>query len=416
MTKTERTILILLAALNFTHILDFMIMMPLSNYLIPYFKITAFQFSILVGSYSIAAFFSGLAIAMFTDKFDRKKSLLFAYVGFVIGTVACGFAPTYGLLLAARIIAGLFGGIIGAQVLSIVADMFVYERRGRAMGIVMGGFAGASILGVPISLNLTNLFQKDWHVPFLLIGGLGIIFIPFILRVIPSMTSHIKKGGDKGSLFQALITVCKIPSQRSALIFSGLLMMGHFLIIPFINPYLEFNKGFSKELIPWLYLVGGVASLLAALYLGKLADKKGKLVVFSVSVFISLFMVIIITRMPNVPFGIVLLFFAIWFIVATGRIVTAQAMISEVVTPAQRGSFMSVNGSIQQLGSGLAALCAGAIVFTDKTGKIHNYNWVGYLSIFVLLISLLFGRAIFRKMETLLPESEVEEELQQETV
>lgn len=404
MTKKERTILILLAALNFTHILDFMIMMPLSNYLIPYFKITAFEFSILVGSYSIAAFFSGLAIAMFTDKFDRKESLIFAYVGFVFGTVACGFAPTYGLLLAARIIAGLFGGIIGAQVLSIVADMFVYERRGRAMGIVMGGFAGASILGVPISLNLTNLFQKDWHVPFLLIGGLGIIFIPLILRVIPSLTSHIKKGEDKESLFQALITVCKVPAQRSALIFSGLLMTGHFLIIPFINPYLEFNKGFSKDLIPWLYLVGGVASLLAALYLGKLADKKGKLIVFSVSVFLSLFMVIIITRLPNVPFAIVLLFFAIWFVVGTGRIVSAQAMISEVVTPGQRGSFMSVNGSIQQLGSGIAALCAGAIVFTDKTGKIHNYNWVGYLSVLVLLISLLFGRAIFRKMETLWPQ------------
>jgi len=415
MTKKERTILILLAALNFTHILDFMIMMPLGNYLIDNFGISTMQFSILVGAYSIAAFFSGLAIAMFTDKFDRRKSLLFAYVGFVLGTLACGFAYSYGLLLAARIIAGLFGGIIGAQVLSIVADMFVYERRGRAMGIVMGGFAGASILGVPISLNLTNLFQKDWHVPFLLIGGLGIIFIPLILRVVPSMTSHIRKEDGKGSLFQALITVCKVPAQRSALIFSGLLMTGHFLIIPFINPYLEFNKGFSKELTPWLYLVGGMASLLAALYLGKLADKKGKLVVFSVSVFLSLFMVIIITRLPNVPFAIVLLFFAIWFVVATGRIVTAQAMISEVVTPAQRGSFMSVNGSIQQLGSGLAALCAGAIVFTDKTGKIHNYNWVGYLSILVLLISLLFGRVIFRKMEAPQLQSELDEELLQET-
>lgn len=415
MTKKERTILILLAALNFTHILDFMIMMPLGNYLIDNFGISTMQFSILVGAYSIAAFFSGLAIAMFTDRFDRRKTLLFAYVGFVLGTIACGFAYSYGLLLAARIIAGLFGGIIGAQVLSIVADMFVYERRGRAMGIVMGGFAGASILGVPISLNLTNLFQKDWHVPFLLIGGLGIIFIPLILRVVPNMTSHIRKEDGKGTLFQALITVCKVPAQRSALIFSGLLMTGHFLIIPFINPYLEYNKGFSKELTPWLYLVGGVASLVAALYLGKLADKKGKLTVFSVSVFLSLFMVIIITRLPNVPFAIVLLFFAIWFVVATGRIVTAQAMISEVVTPAQRGSFMSVNGSIQQLGSGLAALCAGAIVFTDKTGKIHNYNWVGYLSILVLLISLLFGRVIFRKMEASQPASELEEELLQET-
>ena len=412
MTKKERIILFLLASLNFTHILDFMIMMPLGNYL----NVSAMRFSILVAAYSITAFFSGLAIAMFIDRFDRKKSLLFAYVGFVFGTLACGFAPTYGLLLAARIIAGLFGGIIGAQVLSIVADMFAYERRGRAMGAVMGGFAAASILGVPISLYLTNFFKQNWHVPFILIGCLGIVFIPLIIRFIPGMTAHIKeKEQTNVSPFTALSIVCKVPAQRSALIFSGLLMMGHFLIIPFINPYLEFNKGFSKDLTPVIYLVGGIASLVAAIYLGRLADKRGKLSVFSLSVFFSLFMVLIITRMPNVPFTVVLLFFAVWFIVATGRIVTAQAMISEVVKPEQRGSFMSVNGSIQQLGSGLAALFAGGIVVTEKSGKILNYNWVGYLSIFVLLSSLIFGRMIFRKIDVSGHAETTENELIQET-
>ena len=399
MNKQERIIIVLLACLNFTHILDFMIMMPLGNYLIDKFGINAMEFSILVGAYSISAFFSGLAIAMFIDRFDRKKSLLFAYIGFVIGTIACGIATSYGLLLAARIVAGLFGGVIGAQVLSIIADMFVYERRGKAMGAVMGGFAAASILGVPISLYLTNIFQKDWHVPFILIGSLGVIFIPLIIRVIPRMTDHIKDQMNRKPLIDPLLKVCRVPAQRSAMMFSGLLMMGHFLIIPFINPYLEYNLGFSKDLTPVIYLVGGISSLMAALYLGRLADKRGKLSVFSVSVFLSLFMVLIITKMPNVPFTIVLLFFAIWFVVATGRIVTAQAMISEVVPPSQRGSFMSINGSVQQLGSGLAALCAGAIVYTDKTGKIHNYNWVGYFSILVLLASLLFGRVIFRKMD-----------------
>ena len=389
-----------------------MIMMPLGNYL----NVSAMQFSLLVAAYSISAFFSGLTIAMFIDRFDRKKSLILAYVGFVLGTLACGFAPTYGLLLASRIIAGLFGGIIGAQVLSIVADLFTYERRGRAMGAVMGGFAAASILGVPISLYLTNIFKQDWHVPFILIGSLGIVFIPLIIKFIPSMTSHIQKEKIRNSPFDVLVTIWKLPAQRSALIFSGLLMMGHFLIIPFINPYLEFNKGFSKDLTPMIYLVGGIASLLAAIFLGRLADKKGKLSVFSVSVFFSLFMVIIITRMPNVPFVVMLLFFAMWFIVATGRIVSAQAMISEVVKPDQRGSFMSINGSIQQLGSGLAALFAGAIVFTDKSGKIYNYNWVGYLSIFVLLISLLFGRKIFKKIDITETEPSMEESFLQETV
>lgn len=421
MKRNEQIILFLLAGLNFTHILDFMIMMPLGNYLIDQFHISAMQFSVLVGAYSISAFFSGLAIAMFIDRFDRKRSLLLAYTGFLLGTLACGFAPNYELLLVSRIIAGLFGGIIGAQVLSIVADLFSYERRGRAMGAVMGGFAAASILGVPISLYLTNLFKQDWHIPFILIGSLGILFVPLIMRYIPAMNGHIQKKETPDSPFKALVTAYRVRAQRSALIFSGLLMMGHFLIIPFINPYLEFNKGFSKELTPMIYLVGGMASLMAALYLGRVADKKGKLAVFSISVIFSLFMVLIITRMPNVSFYLVLFFFAVWFVVATGRIVTAQAMISEVVSPSQRGSFMSINGSIQQLGSGLAALCAGAIVVTEKSGKIINYNWVGYLSIVVLLASLFFGRVIFQKIDREAvqkpdPQLELEKELVKETI
>ena len=202
MTRKERIIVLLLAGLNFTHILDFMIMMPLGNYLIEDLGISAMQFSILVAIYSIGAFFSGLAIAMFIDRFDRKKPLLIAYVGFLLGTIACGFTYSYEFLILARIVAGLFGGIIGAQVFAIIADMFTYERRGRAMGVVMGGFAAASILGVPISLYLTNLFKHNWHIPFLLIGGVGVIFIPLILKFIPSMTSHIKKKENREPAFR----------------------------------------------------------------------------------------------------------------------------------------------------------------------------------------------------------------------
>jgi predicted MFS family arabinose efflux permease len=407
--------LFLLAGLNFTHILDFMIMMPLSNYLIPAFKITAFQFSILVASYSISAFISGLIIAMVIDRFDRKRSLLFAYAGFLIGTIACGFAPTYGLLLSARIIAGLFGGIIGAQVLSIVADLFVYERRGTAMGAVMSAFAAASILGVPLSLYLTNLFKFNWHVPFILIGSFGILLVPLIIRFIPSMTGHIKIY-KQGSAISALTSLFKVREQRAVLFFSGVLMMGHFLIIPFINPYIEFNKGFSKELIPMIYLFGGIASLVGAIFLGRYSDKVGKLPVFLWSVFLSLFMALIITKMPNVHFSLVLCFFSVWFVLATTRAITAQAMISEVVKPEQRGSFMSVNGSIQQLGSGLAALAAGAIVITEKSGKISNYNWVGILSILVLAISMILGRIVFKKIDRAKNVSVIDSELLQKTV
>lgn len=398
MTRNERIILFLLAALNFTQILDFIVMMPLSNYLLPYFQITAFQFSLLVASYSVSAFVSGLIIALFVDRFDRKKSLLFAYVGFLAGTLACGFSYSYEFLLASRTLAGLFGGIIGAQVLSIVADLFSYERRGRAMGAVVSAFAAATIFGIPLSLYLTNIFKFNWHIPFIMIGSIGIVIIPFVIRYIPKMVGHINTSTHT-SLISSLIKVWRIPQQRSALIFSGLLMIGHFLIIPFINPYVEFNKGFSKKLIPMIYLFGGVASMIGAFVLGRFSDKAGKLPVFQWSVFFSLFMVLIVTSLPNVHFSIVILLFSIWFILATSRALMAQAMVTEVVSSEQRGSFMSINGSIQQLGSGIAALLAGTIVVTKRSGQVLNYRYVGYLSIIVLIATMILAQIVFKKID-----------------
>lgn len=416
MTKNERIILFLLASLNFTHTLDFMIMMPLGNYLIDSFGISAFQFSILVGAYSISAFVSGLAISLFIDRFDRKKTLIYAYTGFLIGTLACGFAGTYQFLLTARIVAGVFGGIIGAQVLSIVADIFNYQRRGRAVGAVMAGFAIASIVGVPVSLYLTNLLNNDWHIPFILIGCISIALLPFIFRYIPSIRDHIipDDPAHNPPVFSALVKVWRNKEQRKALIFSGMLMIGHFLIIPFINPYLEYNKGFSKDQTPMIFLGGGGASLIAALYLGRIADKFGKLYIFSISVFFSLFFVVLVTQLPDMPFSFVLFIFSLLFVLATGRIITAQAMVSEVVPAHQRGSFMSINGSIRELGSGLAALTAGLIVHTDKAGRIHNYEWVGYLSILVLVITLFFSRSIFRKIDSPTAASKAKTELVKE--
>jgi predicted MFS family arabinose efflux permease len=397
MSKQERIIIFLLASLNFTHILDFMIMMPLGNYLMPFFDISPRQFSFLVASYPITAFFSGFTAAFFVDRIDRKKILLFAYIGFLIGTLACGFAPSYGLLLSARILTGLFGGLIGAQVMSIVADLFHYERRGIAMGAVMSSFAVASTVGVPFALYLANIFS--WHAPFIFVGLLGLALVPFLVKFIPSVTDHVEEKEAGAHRLQVLFTVAANREQRLALLFSGLIMMGHFLIIPFINPYLEFNKGFSKNLTPMVYLFGGMASFLSALALGRLSDKTGKLKVFSWSVFFSLFLVYLITNLPSVPFSVVLFFFALWFVVATGRAVTAQAMISNVVQPGQRGSFLTFNSSVQQLGTGLASFAAGFIVINDKTGKLYHVEWVGYLSILVLLLGLLLGRYLFSGMD-----------------
>jgi predicted MFS family arabinose efflux permease len=399
MSKKERIIIILLAAINFTHILDFMIMMPLGNYLMPHFRISPQQFSILLASYPISSFASGIMMALFADKFERKSLLLITYAGFIIGTAACGFAQSYELLLVSRIVAGIFGGIIGGQVLSMIGDLFTYDRRGTAMGAVMSSFAVASSIGVTFSLYLVDIFKDNWHVPFLFVAILAIVIWPICFYQLPVLRSHLTEQHPSPGKLKQLIATLTAKSTGLALLFSGLMMMGHFLIIPFINPYMEFNKGYPKSITPLIYLVGGVSSFIAAVFLGRLSDKIGKLAVFSYCVPLSFIMVVLITNLPTLPFSIVLSFFGIWFALATGRAVSSQTMISNVTGSANRGSFMSLNSSIQHLGTGAAALVAGYIVTEGKSGKLQRYEWVGYLSVIVLLAGFLLGRYLFKGTE-----------------
>ena len=203
-------------------------------------------------------------------------------------------------------------------------------------------------------------------------------------------------GDIAANKMDVLKDVWKHPTQKLALLFSGLIMMGHFLIIPFINPFLEFNKGYSKQQTPLIYLVGGIAAFFAANILGKLSDKHGKLKVFVICILLSLPLVIVITHLPSIPFSIVLVFFALWFTVATGRGVTAQAMVSNVVDPQKRGGFMSFNSSVQQLGTFFASIIAGFVVVSGEQGQIYRYEWLGYLSVLVLLICVFIGIKIFR--------------------
>ena len=391
----KKAILILLAALNFTHILDFMIMMPLGNYLMPHFKISPQQFSYLVSAYTLSAAVSGFLAAFFVDRYDRKKLLLFAYSGFLMGTLFCGVAPSYHALLLARVVAGIFGGMIGAQVLSIIADIFPYEERGRAMGAVMSAFSVASTIGIPFSLYIANLLS--WHAPFIFIVAIGALILPFLYKYIPAMSGHLAVDQVKGKPFQALSSLVADNRQIMALVFSLLWYMGHFLIIPFINPMLEFNMGFSKLQTPMIYLVGGIVSFMAANYFGKLSDRLGKLKIFSICMVITFFFVYMITHLPAIPFYLVLGVFGSWFIFSTGRGVTAQALLSNVVPMQQRGSFMSFNSSIQSLGTGVASMVAGSLVTADATGKLSGYSNLGWMSIAMLAASLILARYLFRE-------------------
>lgn len=400
MTFKERMILAILASLNFTHILDFMIMMPLGNYLMPHFKIDAQFFSWIVASYPVTACVSGLIAAFYVDQFDRKKVLLFAYTGFLIGTLCCGLAPDQYLLMAARILTGFFGGLIGAQVLSIIADTFAYEKRGRAMGTIFMAFSVASVFGVPFSLYLAN--KISWHAPFIFIAILGVPIIFLIAKYLPAQRHHLEPKElsaerFKPNVFKVLQETFSNRSQVIALLMSGCLMLGHFMIIPFINPYMEFNVGFSKQQTPLIYMVGGVCALLTSSLIGKLADKHGKFKIFSICLIISLIPIFIITDMPAIPFYAVLSVFGFWFTFSTGRNIPAQAMISTVVNPAQRGQFMSFNSSFQQLFTGMASIIAGFVVSQDSQGRIMHYNRLGYLSVAIVFGTLFLGRMLAKR-------------------
>ena len=394
-------ILWILAGLNFTHILDFMIMMPLGNFLMPHFNISAQFFSAIVAAYPVAAFVSGMITAFYVDRFDRKKVLLTAYTGFLIGTLCCGLAPDPYFLMAARILTGLFGGLIGAQVLSIVADTFPYEKRGSAMGTIFMAFSVASVIGVPFSLYLARLIS--WHAPFIFIALVGLVIIPLIVKFLPPMTIHLKPAQERETgrpdVKKVLTDIFNNKAQVMALFLSGGLMMGHFMIIPFVNPYMEFNVGFTKTQTPLIYMVGGLCAMITSPIIGRMADKYGKLRIFIICLFFSLIPIFLITNMPRIPFYYVLVVMGFWFTFSTGRNIPAQAMISSVVEPAQRGQFMSFNSSFQQLFTGCASLIAGMIVASDAGGKIRHYNWVGYLSIAIVLSTVFIARALATKQK-----------------
>lgn len=391
MNAKERLLLFALAAVNFTHIMDFMIMMPLGPQLMDLLQINPQQFSLAVSAYGITAGISSFIAAFFVDRFDRKSILLYAYIGFLIGTFSCAFAPNYELLVAARVLAGLFGGMIGAQVLAIVADTFAYERRAMAMGTLMTAFSLASVAGVPAGLWLAAKFS--WHVPFLAIGLLGIAVLVIISFAVPPMNQHIleKRPGQKP--FQVLTDIFQTPNQMRALSFSIVLMLGHFIIIPFISPTLVGNAGFSQDHIFLIYFVGGLLTIFSAPLIGKLADRRGKYPIFVLFALLSLIPVWLLTNIWPVPLWVVLTIAGVFFVVINGRMIPTQALVSSVVHPQKRGGFMSINSSMQQLSTGMASMLGGAIVSKTADGHILHYNWVGYLSMSLILLSIwLAGR------------------------
>lgn len=385
----ENLLLLLLAVVQFTHILDFMIIMPLGKQFMQLFGINPQQFSVIVSAYAISAFAMGFFGAMFVDRFDRKKALLAAYLGFTLGTFACAFSESYYLFLAARSLTGAFGGILSALVLSIIGDAIPLPRRGRAMGVVMTAFSAASVVGVPIGLYLAATFS--WRMPFLFIGVVAAIFWGLIFFLVPPLRRHLDSGRVQRNPLRVMGNIFKDANQRWALLFTVVLMLGHFTVIPFIAPYMQLNIGFSDYEVTYIYAIGGTLTVFLLPLFGRLSDRFGHARVFTWASLGALASIYALTTLDTASMAVALCVTSSFFVVASGRSVPATTMVTSVVNADSRGSFMSVRTSINQMAMGLASFLAGLIVVSGEGGALANYAYVGYIAMAMSLVAVLLA-------------------------
>ena len=373
--KREFWLLLTLAGIQFTHILDFMIMMPLGPQFTRIFSITDAQFGLLVSAYTLAAGASGLLAATYLDKFDRKKLLLTLYILFGLATMACGLAPTYYSLMLARVMAGVFGGVLSALSQTIVADVVPFERRGRAMGIVMTSFSVSTVAGVPLGLFLAAHFS--WHAPFFGIAALVGVLAAGAFVTLPPLTDHLKTE-FKPSAWRGIGQVLADPNHLKAFAFSGLLMFAGFTVIPFITIYLQTNVGWRTDQVPYVYLCGGLVTLVTARMIGILSDRKGKVFMFRLMAVLVIIPMVASTLTEGWPMWAVLLVSTAFFACMSGRMIPGMAIITSAANPQLRGTFMALNSAVQSAAMGTAAFIGGLIISRDAQNLVQHY-WIAAL-------------------------------------
>jgi predicted MFS family arabinose efflux permease len=386
----ERVVLLTLAAVQFTSIVDFMVIMPLGPQLMRTLQINPRQFGWVVSSYTFSAGVAGVMVSSLIDRFGRKAAFLGLFSGFLVGTLLCGLAPGYSSLLAARVITGAFGGILGGMAMAIIGDVFPEERRGRATGALMSAFSLASVVGVPFGLYLGT--KHGWHAPFLLLAALGVPLLATAMVVLPPLRGHLGHAPRAHPLAEMWATYTH-PNHLRAFALIVTLMFGAFAVIPFLSPYLVANVGVSEASLPWVYIAGGALTLVAAPVIGRLADRHGKLRVYRVVAPISALLMLMVTNLPRV--GLVLAVAAVALLMTSnaGRMVAAMAMVIGSVEPRRRGGFMSANSSVQHLATGLGAAVGGLIIARATDGTLRHFDRVGLIAVVSTLLSLwLAGR------------------------
>jgi predicted MFS family arabinose efflux permease len=395
-TPYQVFVIVVLALLQFLIVLDFMVLSPLGAQLMPTLGIDTQQFGLVVSAYAFSAGASGLLAAGFADRFDRKKLLLFFFSGFILGTFLCGIAPTYPLLLAARIITGLFGGVIGSVSFAIITDLFNMQVRGRVMGVVQMSFAVSQVLGLPAGLYFSNLW--DWHAPFLMVVLLSApLWLVLFFRLQP-VNAHLALQHDHSAGQHLLSTVSK-PFYLRAFAATTLLATGGFMLMPFGSAFSVNNLGLTLDDLPKIYLVTGICSMIMGPLIGRLTDKLGGMTVFAAGSVWSMILVVVMCHLGVTPLWMVMLLNATMFIGITARMIASSAMLSAVPTPSDRGAFMGVNASVSQISGGIASSVAGMIVYQRPSGYLENYPALGWVVVASMMVSLFMIWVINRDLQ-----------------
>ena len=382
------SILAILASVQFTSIVDFMVIMPLGPQLERTLGLDPARFGMVVSSYTFAAGVAGLFASTILDRFGRRSAFLFLYLGFLAGTLACGFADTYATLLAARILTGAFGGVLGGMSMAIIGDVFPEEQRGTATGALMSAFALASVAGVPIGLALG--LRYDWHAPFLVLAVLGLPILFLAAAVLPSMDGHIA-GAPQTDALGRFVDPFTQPNHIRAFGLTVTMMFGSFSVVPFLSPYLVSNVEFPEEDLPIVYVVGGILTLIGAPMIGKMADRFGKLRVYRTVAPLAALMMILLTNLPPVAVPVAVVCFGGMMLCNAGRMIPAMAMITSSVEPRKRGGFQGANSAIQHLASGLGAAVSGLILSKGADGRLIGFSYVGLMGAAVTFASLWFA-------------------------
>ncbi|KIO53468.1 MFS transporter [Flavobacterium hibernum] len=390
-TLNQKMIIAILALLQFTVILDFIVISPLGDILMKKLDMTTANFGFTVSAYAFSAGISGLLAAGFADKFDRKKLLLFFYTGFIIGTVFCALSTNYTMLLFARIFTGLFGGVIGSVSLAIVTDLFVIHQRGRVMGVIQMAYGASQILGVPLGLYCAN--HWGWHSSFLMIAVLGVLILLAIITQMPAITKHLELQSDKSPFLHLWHTLSN-KNYQIGFAAIALLSVGGFMMQPFGSVFLVNNIHISQEDLPMVFFLTGLSVLFIMPIVGKLSDKVNKFKLFTAGSILSVIMIIIYTNLGPIPLWQVVVLTMIMFMGIMSRMVPATTLNTAIPEMKDRGAYMSITSSMQQIAGGIAAVSAGFIVHQEtKSSPLENYDILGYvISVLTLFTVFLIWR------------------------